>query len=131
MVQNTSNLWALLCEELEAPKVGESALEHSAAARKFGEAASHIFKKHPARLRDALEIAGDVHQAAGTHDEARQCFEDALAVKDPAPEQTARLSTKLALLAEARGDLEDARRRYAVAVEACEKTSARRSFPRC
>jgi tetratricopeptide (TPR) repeat protein len=129
MMQNTSNLWALLCEELEAPKVGESAAEHSAAARKFEEASKHLFKKHPARLRDALEIAGDVHQAAESFDDARQSFEDALAVKDPTPEQTARLSTKLALLAEVRGDLEDARRRYAAAVEACEKTSARAQLP--
>jgi tetratricopeptide (TPR) repeat protein len=128
-MQNTSNLWALLCEELESPKVGESAAEHSAAARKFEEASKHLFKRHPARLRDALEIAGDVHQAAGAHDEARQSFEDALDVEDPTSEQKVRLSTKLALLAEARGDLEEARRRYTVAVDAGEKTSAQAQMP--
>jgi len=129
MTQNTSNLWTLLCEELESPKVGESAAEHAAAARKFEEASKHIFKKHPARLRDALEIAGDVHQSAESHDDARRCFEEALAVSRPDAEQAARLSTKLALLAEARGDLEEARRRYAAAVEACEKTAARAQLP--
>jgi tetratricopeptide (TPR) repeat protein len=129
MAQNTSNLWALLCEELEAPKVGESAAEHSAAARKFEEAAKHLLCKHPERLRDALEIAGDVHQAAEAKEDARRCFEEALAVENPPAEQRARLSTKLALLAEARGDAEEARRHYTTAVQACEKTPARAQLP--
>lgn len=106
-----------MCEELEARRGEESAAEHSAAVRKFEEAARHVFQKHPTRLRDAFEIAGDIHQAAHADGDARRCFQEALAVETPTAAQSARLATKLALLCEASGDMTAAQRYYEMAVE--------------
>lgn len=117
-MQNTASLWVLMCEELEARRTQESAAEHSAAARKFEEAARHVFQKYPTRLRDAFEIAGDIHQAAEAEADARRCFQEALAVETPTAAQAARLATKLAILCECGGDVTAARRYYEVAVEA-------------
>jgi tetratricopeptide (TPR) repeat protein len=117
-MQNTASLWVLLCEELEARRADESASEHSAAARKFEEAARQVFQKHPARLRDAFEIAGDIHQAAKADADARRCFQEALAVETPTAAQSGRLATKLALVCESAGDVTSARRYYEMAVEA-------------
>jgi Tfp pilus assembly protein PilF len=117
-MQNTANLWVLLCDELEARRGQESAAEHSAAARKFEDAARHVFQKHPARLRDAFEIAGDIHQAAQADADARRCFQEALAVEAPTVPQSARLATKLALVCESTGDAAAAQRYYEMAIEA-------------
>jgi Tfp pilus assembly protein PilF len=116
-MQNTASLWVLLCEELEARRTKESAAEHSVAARKFEEAAKQVFQKCPDRLRDALEISGDIHQAAEAPDDARRCFQEALEVPAPSLAQRARLATKLALLCESQGD-SAAREFYTMAIEA-------------
>jgi Tfp pilus assembly protein PilF len=118
-MQNTTSLWTLLCEELEAGRTKEPASEHSVAARKFEDAAKQLFQKSPARLRDALEISGDIHQAADAPDDARRCFQEALEVQTPSPAQRARLATKLAMLCESTGDAE-ARKYYEMAIEAHE-----------
>jgi tetratricopeptide (TPR) repeat protein len=117
-MQNTANIWALLCEELESRKTRDSAAEHSAAARKFEEAARQVFQKHPERLRDAYEIAGDIHQAAEAESDARRCFEAALNVGVPTQAQRGRLATKLALLSETSGDASAALGYYTMAVDA-------------
>ena len=116
-MQNTASLWVLLCEELEARRAKESAEDHSDAARKFEDAAKQVFQKHPARLRDALEIAGDIHQASGAPDAARRCFKEALEFETPPAAPRARLATKLAMLCESQGD-PDARGYYVMAIEA-------------
>jgi tetratricopeptide (TPR) repeat protein len=116
-MQNTTSLWTLLCEELEARRTKEPAAEHSAAARKFEDAAKQVFQKSPDRLRDALEISGDIHQAAGAPDDARRCFQEAMEVQTPSWAQRARLATKLALLCESEGDAA-AREYYEMAIEA-------------
>lgn len=117
-MQNTTSLWVLLCKELQERRAQESAAEHSEAARKFENAAKQVFQSHPNRLRDALEIAGDIHQATGSPGDARRCFDEALAVEKTSSPQRARLATKLAILAEARGDGEAALRSYEMAVAA-------------
>jgi tetratricopeptide (TPR) repeat protein len=116
-MQNTTSLWTLLCEELEARRTKEPPGEHSAAARKFEDAAKQLFQKSPDRLRDALEISGDIHQAAEAVDDARRCFREALEVQTPSVAQRARLATKLALLCESLGDAA-AREYYEMAIEA-------------
>ncbi len=118
-MQNTASLWVLLCEELEARRAKESAAEHSVAARKFEDAAKQVFQKYPDRLRDALEISGDIHQAADAPDDARRCFQEALAISEAPLAQRARLATKLALLCENQGDAM-ARDYYTQAIEAHE-----------
>jgi tetratricopeptide (TPR) repeat protein len=128
-MQNTASLWVLLCEELEARRTKESAAEHSVAARKFEAAAKQVFQKHPDRLRDALEISGDIHQAADASDDARRCFEEALHVETPVVAQRARLATKLAMLCEGIGDAEDARRYYEMAIEAHDHGLDRSELP--
>ncbi len=111
-------MWVLLCQELEARRTEEPASKHSQAARTFETAAKQLFQRHPARLRDALEIAGDIHQGAEAPGDARRCFEEALAVEGILAAQRARLATKLAMLGEARGDVNAARRSYEMAVAA-------------
>lgn len=117
-MQNTTSLWVLLCKELQDRRATESAAEHSEAARKFEEAAKQVFQRHPNRLRDALEIAGDIHQATDAPGDARRCFEEALAVEKTSAAQRARLATKLAMLDEARDDAKAAVRHYEMAVAA-------------
>jgi len=128
-MQNTASLWVLLCEELEARRTKESAAEHSIAARKFEEAARHVFQKHPMRLRDAFEITGDIHQAAHADADARRCFEEALAVETPTAAQEARLATKLALLCESLGDAAAARHYYEMAIQAHDRGLDRSGLP--
>lgn len=128
-MQNTASLWQILCHDLEERQVKDSAEEHSAAARRFEDAAKHVFQKHPARLRDALEIAGDIHQASGATDEAARCFGEAAAVQGVAISQEARLATKLAILSEKLGKLEDARKWYAAAVAAHDKQKDHAELP--
>lgn len=128
-MQNTASLWVLLCEELEARRTQQSAVEHSLAARKFEDAARQVFQKHPARLRDAFEIAGDIHQAAESPAEARRCFEEALGVENPDMAQCARLATKLALLCEAAADFPAAKRYYEAAIQALEHANDRTELP--
>ena len=71
-MQNTANLWDLMCAELETRRKQQTAAEQSLAAKNFEKAAREAFHQHPARLRDAIEIAGDIHQSAGAMDEARR-----------------------------------------------------------
>ncbi len=116
-MQNTASLWVLLCQELEARRTKEPAAEHSAAARKFEDAAKQLFGKYPDRLRDALEISGDIHQVAEALGDAHRCFREALDISPVPLVQQARLATKLALLCESLGD-GDARQYYEMAIEA-------------
>lgn len=119
-MQDTADLWVLLCEELQAKREGESADKRSAAAAHFEQAAKQAFKANPARLRDAMEIAGDVHQSSGAIGDALRAFSEALAMADDetSPSVRARIATKLALGHEGIGNVEEARRYYDAAVNA-------------
>jgi tetratricopeptide (TPR) repeat protein len=118
-VQNTANLWALLCEELETRRTKESAEQQSAAARTFEDAAKQVFRDNSPRMRDALEIAGDIHQAAGAHPDALRCFNEALqfALRAGGYAPAARIATKMAFAAEAMGNIADAIGNYTSALE--------------
>lgn len=127
-MQNTASLWELMCGELESRRTKESVAEHSVAALKFEEAARHVFQKHPSRLRDAFEIAGDIHQAARADGDARRCFEEALSVDEASSAQRARIATKLALVCEEAGDVPAALRYYEIAIEAHDRGGDRSSL---
>ncbi len=124
-------MWVLLCEELEARRAIESAEQQSAAARTFEEAAKQVFRGNSPRLRDALEIAGDIHQSAGSTPDAIRCFEEALmmasAIEAYVPQ--ARIATKAALLSEAGDELRKACRYYTIAIEANENARDRSQIP--
>ncbi|MDD5201408.1 MAG: tetratricopeptide repeat protein, partial [Terrimicrobiaceae bacterium] len=128
-MQNTASLWALLCEELEARRAKESAAERSEAARQFEDTAKQVFQQRPERLRDALEIAGDIQEVTGSQGDARRCFEEALAVAGTAPAQRARLATKLAVLGDSRGDSDAALRYYTMAVAAHDEVHEHSELP--
>src|SRR5690606_677357 len=106
----TASMWVLLCEELEARRATASAGECSVAAKRFEEAAKEVFKSRPARLRDALEIAGDIHQASGVPGEALRSFSEAMALsgEEAPPAVRARIATKLAMGHEAAGNATEA-----------------------
>lgn len=130
-MQNTANMWVLLCEELENRRKQESAIQQSEAARTFEQAAKQVFGEKSPRLRDALEIAGDIHHAAGFADEAVRCFREAngMASKMGADPVRARISTKLALILEQEEDLEGAGMAYAEAIAAFLRLHDRSQLP--
>jgi len=75
----SANLWEVLCHDLEDHRNSLRPDEHRLASEKFKEAAMQIFPKTGARLCDAVEMAGDVCQAAGHFQEALADFQDSLA----------------------------------------------------
>ncbi len=126
-MHSTANMWVLLCEELEARRAMQSGEQQSAAARTFEEAAKQVFRGNSPRLRDALEIAGDIHQGAGAGESALRCYQEALdiaaAVEAFVPQ--ARIATKMALLSESREELRAACKFYMTAIEASESARDR------
>src|SRR6186713_1944162 len=99
-MQTTANLWEVLCRDLESERQTAKADQCQEIARKFLDAARHVLRPDSPRLCDAIEIAGDVSQAAGHFKEAAVNFKDALEKSQqfgPVP-STARLAAKLALL---------------------------------
>jgi tetratricopeptide (TPR) repeat protein len=118
-MQTTANLWEVLCKDLEAQRSQTSGETHRLAARKFKEAAQQVFRKGSPRLSDALEIAGDVCQAAGYFPDAVQDFKDSLAhnLENGNITAAARVAAKLALLSEVEGGEAAARKYYGQALE--------------
>lgn len=118
-MQTTANLWEVLCNDLEAQRSLTTGDDHRLAAQKFKEAAQQVFPSGSPRLSDALEIAGDVCQAAGFLTEAMQDFKDALShnLKNGNISASARVAAKLALLSEHQGQEAEARQYYSQAME--------------
>lgn len=118
-MQTTANLWEVLCKDLEAQRNEASREQHRLAAQKFKEAAQQVFRASSPRLSDALEIAGDVCQAAGFFSDAVQDFKDSLAhnLENGNIASAARAAAKLALLSEHQGEEAAARRYYGQAIE--------------
>jgi len=132
-MQSTADMWVLLCEELEAQRHADLELGHqSLAARTFEDAAKQVFPNNVPRLRDALEIAGDIHQSVRAESEASRCFAEALAMTaaGDAPLSRARLATKLALLFERHGSVQArAVEYYRTAIAAYEELHDRSQLP--
>jgi len=118
-MQTTANLWEVLCRDLESQTSHPSKEQHHLAARQFKEAAIQVFPESSPRLCDALEIAGDVCQAAGFLPDAVEDFKDSLARNLKAGNITsaARVAAKLALLLDHLEKEADAIRHYAQALE--------------
>ncbi len=114
----TANLWEVLCRDLEAERQTAKAEQYQDIVRKFLGAARQVLRPDSPRLCDAIEIAGDVHQAAGQWQEAALNFKDALEKSQqfgPAP-STARLAAKLALVLDRLGETGEARGFYETAL---------------
>lgn len=109
-MQTTANLWEVLCRDLESEKQSAKAEEYQEIARKFLATAREVFPADSPRLGDAIEIAGDVCQAAGHFSGALTDFEEALKVATPI--SSARLTAKIAMLHERLGDAVAARSHY-------------------
>ncbi len=118
-MQTTANLWDVLCRDLEAQRSKLESGLHNQAAKKFREAAEQVFRPGSPRLCDAVEIAGDVCQAAGVFDEAVKDFEESLK-KNLALgflASAARVSAKLALLLDYLNECDRARTYYLQALD--------------
>jgi tetratricopeptide (TPR) repeat protein len=113
-MQTTANLWEVLCRDLESEKQSAKAEEYQEIARKFLATARQVFPADSSRLGDAIEIAGDVCQAAGQHAEAQANFSEAL--QSAPPISAARLTAKIALLHDRMGETAAARKDYEKAV---------------
>jgi len=118
-MQTTANLWDALCRDLEAERSQTSHEHHSEAAKHFRQTAERIFQETSPRRCDALEIAGDVCQSAGSMQEALLNFEEALSLslKMGKIPSAARIAAKIALLQDHLGDGEAAARHYARALQ--------------
>lgn len=118
-MQTTANLWEVLCKDLETQRSQATGEKHRLAAQKFKEAAQQVFRKSSPRLSDALEIAGDVCQAAGFFSDSVQDFKDSLShnLENGNITAAARVAAKLALVSEHQGEEAAARRYYSQAME--------------
>jgi tetratricopeptide (TPR) repeat protein len=121
-MQTTANLWELLCRDFESERRSAKAEQHHGIALRFLQAARRILRSSSPRLCDAIEIAGDVCQAAGCLRDAADNFEEALSksLHLRATISTARLAAKLALLRDRLGDAHEARLRYEQALSVYE-----------
>ncbi len=117
-MQPTANLWDVLCRDLEVERSQSSHEQQSVAAQHFKETAERVFQESSPRRCDALEIAGDVCQAAGSLHEAEENFEGALSqnLKIGRVSAAARVAAKLALLQDHLGKETEALLQYTKAL---------------
>lgn len=99
-MQTTANLWEVLCRDLESQRQKVEGTEYREVAKNFLSSARKVLRADSPRLCDAVEIAGDICQAAGGHEDAATNFGEArdMAKRIGAKAAAARLSAKLALL---------------------------------
>lgn len=126
-MQTTSDLWISLCQELQHKRKAAAPAEHHLAARQFCEGVAKVFSPISPRLSAALEIAGDVCQAAGCSDEAVAHFEDALQrnLKSEDFAAAARVTTKLAFLFSRQENRAGARKHFLQAIDLFESAHDR------
>ncbi|HEY5707665.1 MAG TPA: tetratricopeptide repeat protein [Terrimicrobiaceae bacterium] len=113
-MQTTASLWELLCRDFESERRSAKAEQHHGIAVRFLQAAKRVLSSSSPRLCDAIEIAGDVCQAAGRLPDAAANFEEALSksLHLGATTSAARLAAKLALLRDRLGEPREARLHY-------------------
>ncbi len=119
-MQTTANLWEVLCRDLESQRQHATAEQYRDIARDFLASARQMLRSNSPRLCDAIEIAGDVCQAAGQMGEAALDFEEALRKSREfgVTQSSARLAAKLALVLDYLGELQRAREVYNESVDA-------------
>ena len=117
-MQPTANIWEVLCRDLESEKQTAKAEEYHEIAQKFTESARQMLRADSPRLCDAIEIAGDISQAAGQLQDALAGFEESygLARRHTFTPSAARLAAKLALLQDHLGNPDAAREYYEQAI---------------
>lgn len=117
-MQPTANIWEVLCRDLESEKQAANAEQYHEIAQKFIESARQMLRADSPRLCDAIEIAGDISQAAGQFPDAMARFEEAysLARLHNFAASSARLAAKLALLYDHFGNVQGARETYEYAI---------------
>ena len=99
-MQTTANLWEVLCRDLELERQTAKAEQYHEIATRFLQSAKQVLRADSPRLCDAVEIAGDIHQAARQYADAASNFEEAYqrALKIGTTATAARLAAKLGLL---------------------------------
>ncbi|GAB4180812.1 MAG: hypothetical protein Fur0032_21840 [Terrimicrobiaceae bacterium] len=127
VMQTTAHLWETLCSDFESRKQSSPPEDYVRVARDFAEGAHRMLRADSPRLIDAIEIAGDVCQSCGELVDARAFFEEALTLARRADSRpsAARISAKLAMLADSLNDLVTARDLYKSAMEAFEQAGDR------
>ncbi len=110
-MQTTANLWEVLCQDFASEQKAAQAEDCCLIGRKFLAAARRVLRPDSVRMCDALEIVGDVFQAAKKPKEALELFEEARvkAVQIGVVPSQARLSAKITLLLDRLGRLPEAR----------------------
>lgn len=122
-MRTTANLWEVLCRDFNESRGRTPAAGHAAAARQFRADAERILRPKSPRVCDAVEMAGDVCNEAGSPAEARAHFEESLR-RNLELQQDAgagRVAAKLAFLCEQTGDTEAARGFFRTALDAFER----------
>lgn len=126
-MQTTANLWEVLCRDLESQRQSAKAEEYHDIARNFLASARQVLRSDSPRMCDAIEIAGDICQAAGRYDDAIKSFDEALekSIQVGSRVGAARLAAKLAMLHDHRGESELAVKGYQRALSLYEDTNDR------
>ncbi len=76
-MQTTANIWEVLCRDLEVQRQTAKAEQYHEIATRFVLSARQVLRADSPRLCDAVEIAGDIHQAARQYADAATNFEEA------------------------------------------------------
>lgn len=113
-MQTTANLWEVLCRDLELERQTAKAEQYHEIATRFVQSARQVLRADSPRLCDAVEIAGDIHQAARQYADAVSNFEEAFqkSQKFEKAATSARLAAKLALLYDRLRDPDKAREHF-------------------
>lgn len=97
-MQATADLWATLCQDLHGRRQQVRQEEYARVAEEFVQSARQILRPGSPRLRDALEIAGDICQEAGLVNHALEYYEQGAAEPEQEPEASGRIAAKIAQL---------------------------------
>ena len=113
-MQTTANLWEVLCRDLELQRQTAKAEQYHEIATRFVHSARQVLRADSPRLCDAVEIAGDIHQAARQYADAATNFEEAFrsSLRFEVAGTSARLAAKLGLLYDRLRDPESARKYF-------------------
>lgn len=129
-MQNTADLWEVLCRDFQSQRSQLSQAQHLDAAEQFLASARQVLRPDSERLSDAYEICADLCRAAGGDQRAIQYYETALKLSVTAgPEVSARLAGKLAILREETGDLNEALELFGQAIGYFDQAGDHRQHP--
>lgn len=126
-MQTTANLWEVLCRDLEVQRQTAKAEQYHEIATRFVHSARQVLRPESPRLCDAMEIAGDIHQAARQYADAINNFEEAHRISKQFGvfANSARLAAKLGLLYDRLQDTQKARKYFEEALSLYEAAQDR------